>query len=297
MMQALTHDTVLSGLTTRYIGRNVTYLPRVGSTNDAARALAEQGAPEGTVVVADEQTEGRGRLARRWIAPAGSSLLLSVILYPPLAPSQAPRLTMLCSLAIVDAIEELTGLQLGIKWPNDVVVMQPPHEGNRAGHSEVGNRPPSQRKLAGLLAESSVTGPQLAYVVVGIGINVNLDVDALAETAFPATSLSAELGHPMDRLALLWAILGGIERRYEAARDPAGGLVAVRQTAGGFLGIHREWSLRLVTRGQRVRVSDGGVVAEGYAEGVDEDGALLVRGAGAQLHRIAVGDVSLRPTG
>ena len=118
----LSSQSIREGLRTTFVGHHLVYLPEVESTNEVARRLGQEGAPEGTLVVADYQSSGRGRLGRRWQAPPGSSLLLSLLFRPPLAPGQMQRLTMACGLAVADAIRALTCLEVGLKWPNDVVV-------------------------------------------------------------------------------------------------------------------------------------------------------------------------------
>jgi BirA family biotin operon repressor/biotin-[acetyl-CoA-carboxylase] ligase len=256
----LSPEAIRAGLRTEFIGRNVVYRPSVTSTNDLARALAAQGAPEGTLVLAEEQTAGRGRLGRVWLAPAGTSLLFSLIFRPALRPGQAFRLAMLCSLAAARAIEAVTALPIHLKWPNDLVLRG--------------------KKLGGVLSEASLTGEWLDFVVVGLGLNVNLDVSTLPEIA--ATSLSAALGRPVARLPLLQRILQEIEAGY---RDVAQGEA-----------LRAAWAARLSTLGQMVRVT-GGTEDEGLAEGVDADGALLLRRADGTLAHITVGDVTLRPTG
>jgi BirA family biotin operon repressor/biotin-[acetyl-CoA-carboxylase] ligase len=244
-------------------GRQVHYHPAVSSTNDLCRGLAAAGAPEGTLVLAGEQSAGRGRLARRWYAPPGSALLLSLLFRPALAPARMPRLVMLCSLAAAEAVERLTGLAVGFKWPNDLLI--------------------GQAKFGGLLAELGVTGDQLDYVVVGLGLNVNLDPAELAEVHGPITSLSHALGRPVDRLALLVALLARSAERYAelaAGGDPA-----------------PAWRARLVTLGRRVRVSAAGETIEGLAVGAGDDGALELRRDDGTLARVHAGDVTLRPEG
>jgi BirA family biotin operon repressor/biotin-[acetyl-CoA-carboxylase] ligase len=243
---------------------------------DEARRLAEAGAPEGTVVVADEQTAGRGRLQRSWWAPRGSSLLLSLLFRPPLLPSQAQRLTMICSLAVCDAISGVTGLRVadpaigdrrdadlvvGVKWPNDVLI--------------------GERKVCGILTELDVLEGRIRYAIVGIGINVNLDFTEAPPLIAPATSLLIAVGHPVSRLDLLVALLANVERRYL-------GLLAGRS-------FHREWADRSVTLGRLVQVRDASDRWEGLAESVDEDGALLVRTEGGGVQRVLSGDVTLWP--
>jgi len=222
--------------------------------------MASAGANEGTVIIADEQTAGRGRLDRRWVAPVNTCVLASVVFRPRLAPRQATRLTMLCSLAVVKAIEAVTGLVLGIKWPNDVVVMR-----DRAF------------KLAGILTETALTSDQVLYAVVGIGINVNVDPAELGPVVTPATSLRAELGRPVDRVDLLASVLAEIDALYA-------------HLAGDLL--PTQWAARLVTLGQTVRVAGRRQELEGIAEGVDADGALIVRDLAGNLHTISAGEVS-----
>jgi len=258
-------DKLQTSLRTRLFGQQLHYLEAVGSTNEVAKRLAGEGAPEGTVVIADLQTAGKGRLGRSWMAPANSSLLMSLIFRPTLAPVQANRLNMLCSLAAADAIQSYTGLAVGIKWPNDLVVPQPP------GHN--------YRKLAGLLTESSVAGDNLLFVVVGMGINVNLEPAALGPVMVPATSLSAELGRPVDREALLVAILAHIENRYRQLDSDQ---------------IHQDWKQRLVTLGQEITVTTPTGQIHGVAVGVNPDGALLLRDLAGNLQPIMIGDVTLR---
>jgi BirA family biotin operon repressor/biotin-[acetyl-CoA-carboxylase] ligase len=246
--------------------RKIVYLPTTGSTNDVAKDLAAQGAPEGTVVVADEQTAGRGRLGRRWMAPPSACLLCSLLFRPKLSLHQANRLTMLCSLAVADAVKEIVGLQISLKWPNDLIVQST-----------------TWKKLSGVLTEAGMTrhvaGAQLDFVVVGIGINVNVTPEALPNLAPDATSILAETGQKVDRVVLLSALLAGIERWYEALQ------------AGESP--HQEWAARLATLGRSVNVTTADGVLTGVAESVDEDGALLLRTPDGAFHRLLAGDVTL----
>jgi BirA family biotin operon repressor/biotin-[acetyl-CoA-carboxylase] ligase len=262
-VEGLSVASIERGLTTAFIGRQITCYRSIGSTNDVARELAAQGAPEGTLVIADEQTAGKGRLGRRWLAPSGTSLLISLLFRPDLAAHQAQRLTMICSLAVVEAIEAVTGLAAAIKWPNDVVVQG--------------------KKVGGILTELGATGERLDYAVVGLGLNVNLDfgaVEAIGELAATATSLSQELGREVSRLALLWRILENVESRYQ------------RLQAGDVP--RDEWASRLVTLHNHVVVDTPQGVVEGWAEGVDADGALVLRTNCGERQRVLAGDVTLR---
>ena len=248
------------------MGWRLEYHPSLGSTNERAMALARAGASEGTLVIADAQTAGKGRLGRQWVSAANANLLLSLLFRPPLAPGQAQRLTMICSLAASDAIAQVTGLATRIKWPNDLLL-----EG---------------KKVAGILTELGLQGDQLAHAVVGLGCNVNMQENDLPPELRPlATSLRQVSGEMVDREALLLAFLAEMERRYGALKrgeSPAA-----------------EWSARLATLGQWVQVSEPGsdLVWEGEAVAVDADGALLLRLADGSQRRVLAGDVTLRKPG
>ena len=260
MSDCLDAREISARLTTRFVGHPLELYAEIDSTNRRAVDLARAAAPEGALVLAEAQTAGRGRLGRRWHSPAGSSLLMSLLLRPPLRPTQVQRAVMACSLGLVEGIAACTGLEAGIKWPNDVVI---------AG-----------KKVAGLLAELDIAGQQLTYVVIGMGLNVNLDVSALPDVLAPATSLAAEAGHSIARLDLLLALLEHIEQRYLALLDGQP-LVDV-------------WRAHLATLGQPVRVGTPEQVLEGVAQDVNEDGALLVRTPDGELHTILTADVTLR---
>jgi BirA family biotin operon repressor/biotin-[acetyl-CoA-carboxylase] ligase len=187
MPDALTRDAVVPRLRGRF-GREYLYAERCEST----QRLIPRDAPEGTVAVAEEQAEGRGRLGRRWEAVAGTSVLCSVLLRPEVAPERLPELTLVGARACAAAIGELTGLAAELKDPNDVLV--------------------GGRKVAGVLGESSE-----GRVVLGIGINVNIpEAELPRETRLPPTSLLAELGQRVDRAELLVLVLDRLERAYDA---------------------------------------------------------------------------------
>ncbi|CAG0952499.1 BirA family transcriptional regulator, biotin operon repressor / biotin---[acetyl-CoA-carboxylase] ligase [Anaerolineae bacterium] len=246
-------------LGTQIFGRRVIYHERVGSTNDIAKQLADAGEPEGAVVIADEQIAGRGRLGRSWVAPAGSSILMSLILRPMIAPAQMPRVTMAVALGACDAIHAKTHLDAQIKWPNDILVRG--------------------KKCAGILAESGIVGEQLEYVIVGLGLNVNFAASSVEGIPPDATTIADELGRAFPRAQLAQAILRNGERYY------------LRLSAGENL--RDEWAARLATLHQPVRAQTPWGVEEGIAENVDDDGALLVRRADGSCARLIAGDVTL----
>lgn len=281
-MARISGDLVRHRLATRVFGQNVVYVEQTGSTNTELKALARWGAPEGLLYLTDEQLAGRGRLERTWHAPAGSSLLMSLLFRPgnELAPHQAQRLTMLCALALLHGVEKHTGLEFGLKWPNDLVWKD-------------------GRKLAGILTELEIENDQLAWVVVGVGLNVNVDFRKEADTgqhgpgkagnggpplAQTATSLSMILERDTDdlRLPILQSFLVNVERRYEAL--PRGYLP------------HQEWRERLTGLEEPITVvsPDGSSRQEGVMAGVNEDGALLLRKADGSVLTIFAGDVTVR---
>jgi BirA family biotin operon repressor/biotin-[acetyl-CoA-carboxylase] ligase len=251
-------------LETSFVGQSLYHWDACSSTMDEAWRLAQAGAPDGTVVLAEEQTAGRGRLKRSWWAPAGSSLLLSLLLRPGWPAPQAQRLTMVCSLAVCEAISAAAGVYARVKWPNDVLV--------------------GEHKVCGILTELDIrpgpAGERLETAVVGIGINVSLDLTGAPPLMAPATSLSLAAGRTVSRLDLLVALLGGIERRYVATSEGQS--------------FHRQWAERMATLGREVQVSGANEVWHGVAEDVDADGALLVRTADGALQRVLAGDVTLR---
>ncbi|MHB1004632.1 MAG: biotin--[acetyl-CoA-carboxylase] ligase [Chloroflexota bacterium] len=261
-MDLLLPETIVSGLRTTRFGRQVYHFPSTGSTNDVASALAREGAPEGTIVVAEEQSRGRGRLGRAWLAPAGSCLLFSIIFRPSLPTGEAFRLTMLASLAAAIAVERVSGVVPSIKWPNDLLV----------GH----------RKLAGILSEGSAVEDKLEYAVVGIGLNVNFEPSAFPEIAETAASLQAEAGRAISRARVLQELLNEIEGRYDTLRPARQGE------------LWAEWRRRLGTLGQRVTVTEGEHREEGTAVDVSPDGSLILRRDDGSEIAIAVGDVTLR---
>jgi BirA family biotin operon repressor/biotin-[acetyl-CoA-carboxylase] ligase len=220
------------------------------------------------MVIADFQTQGRGRQQRRWEAPPRTSLLLSLLLRPGWPVTRAQWLTMSAGLAIASAIEAHTSLEVGLKWPNDIMLRE----------TEKGT--PQWRKAGGILLEAVLESGRLKEGLLGLGLNVNIARQELPESAVPATSLLAAAGRRVDRLALLAHILRQLEGLYEesaAGRSP--------QPA---------WDSRLITRNKQVTVVTNEGAVQGMALGSDEWGRLLVRTADGALLRFSAGDVTLR---
>ena len=255
--QDISVSTIKAGLTTRFIGQKIIYFQRLTSTMEAARQGAWGGAKEGTVIIAGEQTAGRGRLKRAWHAPGGN-IALSIILYPEAA--GLPYLVMIASLAAACSIESVTGLNAKIKWPNDILI--------------------KEKKVAGILIENEVKGDRVANAIVGIGINIALRPDDYREISATATSLETELGKQVSREEIIRNLLTEFERLYLELPDTEV--------------IFKAWRDRLVTLGKQVRAHWRENIIEGIAESVDESGALMIRLADGSLTQVVAGDVTLR---
>ncbi len=265
-------------LHTRRLGRELRYYPQIGSTNDVAVQLAAEGAPEGLVVVAEQQTAGRGRRGRTWFSPPDSGLWFSLLLRPSLHPLVAPRLTLLAAVAGAQAIRALTGAAVGIKWPNDLLMELKPRE--------VGGSCLPGKKVAGILLEMSAVMDTVQHVVVGVGINVHVRPHEFpADLREVATSVDAAAGCSVDRAALLARFLDEFEPRYDLVQ--AEGFTAVVDEARGLS----------VILGRRVQVLEGERTWVGQAQDISEDGALILRLPDGSLRSFYAGEVSLRTPG
>ena len=240
-----------------FAGR-VRHCPRVGSTNDVAAELAAAGAPHGTVVVADEQTAGRGRHGNRWFSPPGSGLYVSVLLRT----DTPPVLTLAAGVAAAEALARTAGLDVLLDWPNDVVV----------------DTADGRRKVAGILAEASTAGDRVDRVVVGLGVNLR-DGAWPPDVASRAASVEGLTGRPVDAAALLVELLAALAAR------------CAEVESGRVAALLRRWeALAPSSRGAAVEWSEGPVRRRGVTEGVDEQGALIVR-VGGRRERLSGGEV------
>ena len=271
MKDDLTESAVSAALRSKWIGHHYQYVETAGSTNDLLKKQAAAGTASlpgnGAVLLTDFQAQGRGRLDRRWEAPPGTSLLLSVLFRPHWPPERLPWLTMLAGLAVAEAIESQANLPISLKWPNDVLI----------GRGGVWN------KVCGILLEGHISNDQrLEYAVLGMGINVNIPDELLPNTRQPATSLLLATGHPVSRLSLLAELLSRLEHHYDLAN---------RGESPKPL-----WEQRLITIGKRVEIDYVGQNAPllGTVEGTGEWGQLLVRDDNGRLHTVTAGDVTLR---
>jgi BirA family biotin operon repressor/biotin-[acetyl-CoA-carboxylase] ligase len=248
-------------LNTHDVGQVLHCFESIGSTSDHAKALADDGAGHGEVVVAEEQTGGRGRRGRGWITAPGRNVAFSVVLRPSGLPTaRAPELTLVASLAVCDALRR-AGVEAGIKWPNDILV--------------------GGRKIAGILTELAAEPDQVHWVVVGVGVNVNAREEDFPPELRPlATSVILERGQAAPRSLFLAACLTLLEEWYD------------RHAEEGFEPIRAAWKERSVTLGREVMVQVEGREVVGLAEDLDDSGALLVRTA-TGVERITSGDVAL----
>jgi BirA family transcriptional regulator, biotin operon repressor / biotin---[acetyl-CoA-carboxylase] ligase len=259
-MTVLSSDTIREAIdqsSAGVFGSEVHYHDQVESTNDILRELAEQGSPEGTLVIADEQVKGRGRMGRVWIAPPGTSLLMSILFRPTLAPIEAHRLVMVAGLAAAEASESVAGVRVDVKWPNDLQI--------------------SGKKLAGILPESVIEGSLLKWVIIGMGMNVNQGFPPDDPLAHQATSLAAAVGQPVDRLALLGRIMSGVN--YWNTRINSAGLA-------------ESWRNRCVTLGSRVHIAVPGNSLVGLAEDIDDNGALWLQTDDGERHHLTLGEAT-----
>jgi len=248
---------VKAGLDTAWAGCEVVYMKTVGSTNRHARMLAQEGAAHGTLVVADEQTAGRGRRGRGWISPAGDGIFMTLIVRPNVHPSQVAKLSLLTALAVAEAISAETGLDARIKWPNDIVI--------------------SGRKVCGLLLEMTADEQCVYDVVAGVGINVHQKAFD-EEIAHTASSLDLLGGRVYSRPALVRAFLRAFE-------------CMMRMDDAEMM---RAYCARSATLGSRVQVIALDGTYTGTAEGITDSGSLLVRDEAGTLREVLAADVSVR---
>jgi BirA family biotin operon repressor/biotin-[acetyl-CoA-carboxylase] ligase len=264
-MNSIDKSELSAALKTQWLGRRFEVYQSIESTNTRLIEMAKVQAPSGTMILAEYQSSGKGRLGRRWDAPAGSSLLFSLLFRPDWPADRAQWLMMIASLSVVQAIRAVTGLDIRLKWPNDIVI----------GDSS------DWRKCGGILLEGEIDESLLKSAVVGIGINVNTPLSDLADTAPKATSLEVEAGYILPRIPLLADILRIMELRYEQASAGQSPLA--------------DWKSALINLGHKVRVSSasGDSPVEGTAVDTDELGRLLIRDHAGKIHKMAAGDVTV----
>lgn len=247
-------------LKTTILGQQLRILARTQSTQNEAAIWASQGAADGSVIVAEEQTVGRGRQGRNWHSPAGKGIWMSLILRPQIPLQFTPHLTLLAAVALCRAMKRMAKVELGIKWPNDILF--------------------ENKKVCGVLIESLAEDERLIHVIAGIGISVNLDQhDFPDELKSVATSLKIVAGKEIDRASLLAECLYEMEQLYK---------LYVEQ---GFAPIRALWEAQSMTIGRSLTVVTPKGAITGVAQGLDESGALIVLGTDGCYHKIFSGDV------
>lgn len=254
---------VAAGLSTVVLGRRIEYYEALPSTNSEAKNLAREGCAEGTVVVAECQNGGRGRMGRGWFSPGNKGLWFSVVLRPPVNPVETPQVTMVAAVAVAAALREHAGVPAGIKWPNDILL--------------------DGQKVCGILVELNAEADRVNFMVAGVGLNVNI-----AREEFPpeireiATSLQIAAGRPVPRVPLLRALLESFDGWYRCWLEQ------------GFVPVLEKWREMCVTLNCPVTVHTMKESFSGYALDVDDTGALLVRAEDGTIQRLIAGEVSLR---
>jgi BirA family biotin operon repressor/biotin-[acetyl-CoA-carboxylase] ligase len=253
----------VSARVSRIIGRKIFHYVRVTSTQDKAKKLAEKGVREGTVIIAETQTHGKGRLGRRWVSPRGG-IWLSVILRPEITPMEVPKITMIGSLAVAKAIAELTRLEVKVKWPNDVLIRLITGIGFK--------------KVCGVLSEMVSRVSQVNYVITGLGINVNNRIPSTLRAM--ATSLKDVIGHDLPKQKLLRKVLEKFDKYYSDFRKQ-------RMTR-----IIKEYKDMSAVLGKEVKIECPDRIIEGKALDIDEYGALIVETQNGKK-RVVAGDMTM----
>lgn len=258
---------IASRLKTAWAGRKLHYVDVTGSTNTDAKRMGEEGEPHGSTVVADMQTAGKGRRGRSWQTLSGTALSFTLLLRPDFAPDKASMITLVMALSVAEAVEEITGVPAGIKWPNDIVV--------------------NRKKVCGMLTEMTMTPEmdEIQYVVVGAGINVNnAGIEEFQEEVRSvATSLRIETGRQYNRAALLNQVLMRFEENYDIFLKTL-----------DLSGLRERYENHLLNRGNQVRVLDPAGEYVGVAEGIDSQGELIVVRENGEKTPVYAGEVSVR---
>lgn len=253
---------IASRMQTKWAGRNLKFYSVIDSTNIQAKKEAEAGAPHGTLVVTDLQTAGRGRWGRGWESPSGTNIYFTLLLRPTFEPSKAAMLTLVMATAVAKAITLETGLKVGIKWPNDIVV--------------------NGKKVCGILTEMSTEPDYIHYIVIGAGINVGKQKFS-PEIEKKATSLVKEKGKKVSRSALLVKVMECFEEDYDLFLE-----------YGDMTGLQGKYQSMLVNQDKTVCVLDPKGEYQGIARGIAPTGELLVEREDGQITKVYAGEVSVR---
>jgi len=259
----ITADEIRQGLCTKVFGKkNIIFLNETDSTNTWAKELAAQGAPEGTLVIAEKQTEGRGRRGRSWFSPPGGGIYFSLILRPVISPGETPKITLMTAVVLAETLISLMKLKLRIKWPNDILV--------------------NGKKLAGILTEISTEMDAVNYIIVGLGLNVNTQFEQFPQDIKGnATSILIENGKQFPRVKLIQHYLKLYEIYYDMFKN------------NDFEPIMKRWRELADIIGKQIRVDVIGKTHIGKVVDVDNDGVLILKDDQGRLQRIFSGDVTL----
>ena len=247
---------VTKNLDTEFIGRKIYYFDAVSSTMYVAMQLGIKGATEGTLVLAEQQTKGKGRLGRNWFSPKYKGLYLSLLLKPEIAPMDTAILTLLAAVSICEAVKVTTGLDTQIKWPNDILL--------------------HNKKVGGILTELNAEMDEVNFLIIGIGLNVNNDKKTLVSGA---TSLKEQKKENINRISLLQEILRKIEINYLSFKEKGAGQII------------EKWREHNITLGRRIKVYSHKEHIEGEAVDIDMDGGLLLRRDSGATEKVMAGDV------
>ena len=246
----------------KLIGRPLYYYHEIGSTNDEAFRLGIAGAPEGTVVIADSQTRGKGRLQRVWHSPSGSNIYTTILLRPNIAPDQAPLISIAVGVAVAEILSQYCPGQVELKWPNDVLL--------------------NKKKVSGILAHMKTSADCIDFVALGIGINVNIGYNQLPpDIQSIATSLAIETGRELDRIELIISLYENIAKWYKEL------------TQRGFDAIKEKWLNLAPMISHNVQVMFQDEVVSGKALGLDDDGSLIILTVNNETVKVSAGDATI----
>lgn len=257
----VTAGEIESLLDTEWAGKQIVCYPETDSTNIQIRHLGDEGAPHGTLAVADRQMAGRGRRGRTWESPGGSCIYMSLLLRPDLAPEKAPMLTLVMACSVAEGIMDCADVKVQIKWPNDIIA--------------------NGKKLAGILTEMSTQVDYINHVTIGVGINVNLQ--HFPEDIQTATSLFLETGEKRKRAPIIAAVMKRFEENYK-----------IFMRTEDMSGLMEKYSRLLVNQGREVRILGENAGYRACAEGINQKGELVVRKEDGTVENICAGEVSVR---
>lgn len=258
----LNESSLKQRLAGQFIGHTLYYYEEIGSTNDEAFRLGVKGSPEGTALIAERQSAGKGRMQRMWHSPSGANIYTSVILRPRFSPGLAPQISLAAGVAVAETLEPYCPGRVALKWPNDV---------------QVGGK-----KVCGILTQMRMVGDAVDFVVVGIGVNVNWKREEFpADIREIATSLSMEAGRELSRLELIILLYENLAKWYRELSKK------------GFAPVRKQWLERTTMIGKPVSVQFGKETIRGEAVDLDEDGSLVLQADGKKRVKVAAGDATV----